>query len=163
MKRNEPNGAKIREESKVPRIYLDVCCLNRPFDDQTQPRIHLEAEAILVILNQCKSGGWEWISSEVVELEISRTPDPEQRRRVQLLASNAHHIIVVGKSEIERAQEFEAWGISAYDALHLACAERGNAEIFLTTDDKLLKKSIAHAKQLRVRVENPLAWLNRRS
>jgi hypothetical protein len=28
----------------VPRIYLDVCCLNRPFDDQTQARIHLEAE-----------------------------------------------------------------------------------------------------------------------
>jgi hypothetical protein len=24
-------------------IYLDVCCLNRPFDDQTQQRIRLEA------------------------------------------------------------------------------------------------------------------------
>lgn len=26
-------------------IYLDVCCLNRPFDDQTQERIGLEAKA----------------------------------------------------------------------------------------------------------------------
>ncbi len=28
------------------RIYFDVCCLNRPFDDQSQQRIRLEAEAI---------------------------------------------------------------------------------------------------------------------
>ncbi|MBE2197400.1 MAG: hypothetical protein IAE79_02240 [Anaerolinea sp.] len=26
------------------RVYLDVCCLNRPFDDQSQERIQLEAE-----------------------------------------------------------------------------------------------------------------------
>jgi hypothetical protein len=31
-------------------IYLNVCCLNRPFDDQTQERIRLEAEAVLRIL-----------------------------------------------------------------------------------------------------------------
>ncbi|MET0031109.1 MAG: hypothetical protein ABWU14_06405 [Limnospira maxima] len=24
------------------RIYLDACCLNRPFDNQTQPRIALK-------------------------------------------------------------------------------------------------------------------------
>ena len=28
-------------------IYLDNCCYNRPFDDQTQERIHLESEVIL--------------------------------------------------------------------------------------------------------------------
>ena len=31
------------------KIYLDNCCFNRPFDDQTQERIHLESEAILMI------------------------------------------------------------------------------------------------------------------
>ena len=31
-------------------IYLDTCCLNRPFDDQTQDRIRLEAEAVILIL-----------------------------------------------------------------------------------------------------------------
>ncbi len=34
------------------RIYLDNCCYNRPFDDQTQERIHLESEAILTILKR---------------------------------------------------------------------------------------------------------------
>ena len=54
-------------------IYLDVCCLNRPFDDQAQARIHLEAEAVLVILNQCQAGHLTWISSDVVTLEIERS------------------------------------------------------------------------------------------
>ena len=31
------------------RIYLDNCCLNRPFDDQSKMRIRLEAEAVLFI------------------------------------------------------------------------------------------------------------------
>jgi len=31
------------------RIYLDNCCFNRPFDDQTKIRIMLEAEAKLRI------------------------------------------------------------------------------------------------------------------
>ena len=31
------------------RIYLDNCCYNRPFDEQTQLRIRLETEAKLPI------------------------------------------------------------------------------------------------------------------
>lgn len=143
----------------MPTIYLDVCCLNRPFDDQTQARIHLEAETVLMILAQCETGRWEWIGSEVVDLEIRQTPDPERRRRAQLLASHAHRSIIVGQAEVERAQQFEAWGISAFDALHLACAESGGADVFLTTDDKLLEKAAAYAEQLHCRVDNPLTWL----
>ena len=34
---------------KMKRIYLDVCCLNRPFDDQEQDRIHLNSGATFSI------------------------------------------------------------------------------------------------------------------
>ncbi len=30
-------------------VYMDLCCFNRPFDDQTQDRIYLETEAKLII------------------------------------------------------------------------------------------------------------------
>jgi hypothetical protein len=40
------------------KIYLDVCCLNRPFDDQGQERIRLEAEAVLLIIARMESGQW---------------------------------------------------------------------------------------------------------
>ena len=32
------------------KIYMDVCSYNRPFDNQEQDRIYLEAEAVLSIL-----------------------------------------------------------------------------------------------------------------
>jgi len=98
------------------RIYLDACCLNRPFDDQTQPRIHLEGEAVLAIIARCETGDWEWVSSEVVDLETDCTPDAERKRRVQMLVSHSHRTVAVGQVEVERAQELEAWGIPAYDA-----------------------------------------------
>jgi hypothetical protein len=45
-------------------IYLDVCCLNRPFDEQTQERIRLEAEAVLFILTKFQVGDWRLLGSE---------------------------------------------------------------------------------------------------
>ena len=29
---------------------MDCCCLNRPFEDQTNPIIHLEAEVIKIVI-----------------------------------------------------------------------------------------------------------------
>ena len=71
-----------------------------------------------------------------------KTPDSERLRRVSALAAHAHHS-VVGPSEVARAQELEAWGIAAYDALHLACAESGGADVLLTTDDRFMRVSRA--------------------
>ncbi len=65
-----------RQQNRVPTIYLDVCCLNRPFDDQTHDRIHLKAEAVLAILSRIGTGEWDWLSSNVVDFEINQTPDP---------------------------------------------------------------------------------------
>ena len=45
-------------------IYMDVCCLNRPFDDQTQDRIYIESEAVLKILFNCQNGIWHLIGSD---------------------------------------------------------------------------------------------------
>ena len=89
-----------------------------------------------------------------------QTPDPEIRNRVKLLASFAHRSVEVGQGQLERAEYLEALGFHAYyDALHLACAESSTADIFLTTDDKLLRLAHRLSEQLRVRVDNPLTWL----
>lgn len=57
------------------KIYFDNCCLNRPFDDQTQVRIRLEAEAVLLILSRIEYGEWAWVGSDVLIDEIEQTPD----------------------------------------------------------------------------------------
>jgi len=67
-------AVKIKFLSYQPeqKIFsLDVCCLNRPFDDQTQPRIRLESEAILIILAQCEQRQWEWVGSEVLMMHCT--------------------------------------------------------------------------------------------
>jgi hypothetical protein len=43
---------------------LDACCLNRPFDDQTQDRIHLESEAVILILHHVRSANLEMIEQK---------------------------------------------------------------------------------------------------
>ncbi len=141
------------------RIYLDVCCLNRPFDDQTQDRIHLESEAVILILKHVRSGNWEWISSEAVDFEVRQTPDVERRRRVESLIRYADRTILIETSIVKRASELKEIGSGAYDALHLACAEHSNASVFLTTDDKLLRLACKGSSQLKIKVHNPLIWL----
>lgn len=140
-------------------IYLDVCCLNRPFDDQTQDRIHLEAEAVLLILKHIELREWEWMSSEVVNFEIHQIPNPERRNQVHLLTRHASHVISLNETIIQRADALKQLGFKTYDALHLACAESANASVFLTTDDNLLKRAKQEHSELHIPVENPLDWL----
>jgi len=141
------------------KIYLDTCCLNRPFDDQTQDRVRLEAEAVLIILARIGSGDWQWIASAVVREEIGETPSGARRFRLASLFADADAVVLVGQAEVARGEQLEAIGFRDYDALHLACAESGGAEVFLTTDDRLLRLARRRSRQLNVRVENPVAWL----
>lgn len=34
----------------MERLYLDMCSLKRPFDDQRQPRVRTEASAVAAII-----------------------------------------------------------------------------------------------------------------
>jgi hypothetical protein len=40
------------------KIYLDTCCLNRPFDDRSQERVRREAEAVLTVLARLATRDW---------------------------------------------------------------------------------------------------------
>ena len=141
------------------KIYLDNCCLSRPFDDQTQPRIRLETEAIVLIIEHFYAGQWQWISSEVSTFEADQNLDLRQRLQVKFLLNYVHQMISVGTTETSRGKYLESLGFKPFDALHLACAESGNADLLLTTDDQMLRKARSISSQLRIRVENPLTWL----
>ncbi len=137
---------------------MDVCCWNRPFDDQTQNRIHLEAEAVLAIVAEIERGQWQLISSEATDLEIENNPDLERLERVRRLLPRRVQV-ALDVQTAARAHELEALGFLGMDALHLAAAEAAQADVFLTTDDQLLRRAKRAPRRLRVRVENPLTWL----
>jgi hypothetical protein len=56
------------------RVYLDTSAYQRPFDDQTQPRIFLESQAVVMILQMIEAGILDLVSSSVLEYENSRNP-----------------------------------------------------------------------------------------
>ena len=143
-------------------IYLDVCCLNRPYDDQSQDRVRIEAAAVMLILQRVDRGEWQLVSSDAVMDEIDQTPDRDRRRRVQLLAAKAAVILTAGPEERDRAHELAGIGFAPYDAAHVAFAERGAADVLLTTDDRFIRRAQREAARLTVRVENPVVWLSQR-
>lgn len=138
------------------RIYMDACCLNRPFDDQTQDKIRIESDAILAILSYGLSGEWQLISSEVLDVKIDSMPDIWKKSKVNELCKLASEKILLNDVIINRAVEFEANGIKAFDSLHLASAEYAKVEVFLTTDRKLLNAAIR--LNLGITIANPLNW-----
>ena len=139
-------------------IYLDTCCLGRPFDAQSQGRIYHETEAIQAIVRNFLTGQLRWVSSSAVETEVSRNPNVTQRNQIQSRLSSAHQTVQVGVAEIARAVHLEKFGFPLFDALHIACAESGGADVLLTTDDVFLNRAKRLRQHLYVAVENPHTW-----
>ncbi len=140
-------------------IYLDVCCLNRPFDDWRQDRIRLEEQAILDIFKQFYSGEWKLVSSEAIEAELKRMVNLEKLDRIRELLQVAENKIILTEEIDKRSQEIEKLGFGLYDSFHIACAETAKIDVLLTTDDRLLKKAIKYSHLLKIKLDNPVTWL----
>ena len=141
------------------KIYLDNCCYNRPFDDQTQERIHLESEAILTILKRGEIGVYQIIGSDILRLEIERMSDGVKKQRVKELYQVASMSISYSEEIKDRAAEIVSTSkIRNFDSLHIASAEVAGVDVLITTDDKLEK--MAAKLNLKIKVVNPLkfAW-----
>ena len=143
-------------ELSVLRIYLDNCCLNRPYDDLSDNIVRMECEAVLTIVGICDTGRWLFYSSDVLLDEILGMRNIDRLEKVLMLYYSAAHIALTDEIVL-RAKELEKLNIKSHDALHLASAEAGNADIFLTTDNRLMKA--AQRANIGVAVKNPLVWL----
>jgi len=102
------------------RVYLDVCCLNRPFDDQSQDKVRLEAEAIISILKRCEYSGWKLTGSDIIRLEIAKTKDHVKRQKILLLYEGITEEIKYNAVIKDRAAQLRELGASLFDSLHLA-------------------------------------------
>ncbi len=122
------------------KIYLDTSVYNRPFDDQLQPRIWFETMAFFMILQLIEKQETDLITSSVLAFENSNNPFAERRRWVTNCLKLSEKDLSLNDVIRERASNLERQGIKPIDALHLACAETGEAEYFLTCDDKIVKR-----------------------
>jgi PIN domain len=122
-------------------VYLDLCSIQRPLDDQTQLRIHLEAEAVLGFIAACEAGEEELISSDALEYEAGRNPNPVRHAYALGVLSKAARIVRLSPPVEAKAHELTQAGLKPLDALHLAFATEAGAAFFCTCDDRLLRRA----------------------
>lgn len=124
------------------RVYLDMCCYNRPYDDQSQIKVSLETQAKLHIQDLIQSKQLELVTSYMLRYECGQNPY-EMRRKAIMQFVDAHAVAYVGaerKDKIEEmAAEIMATGIKYKDACHVASAIYAQCEYFISTDARLLK------------------------
>lgn len=125
------------------KIYLDICALGRPYDDQRYPRIEMETLAVLMISTLVKAGKYSLFYAPVHESELSRNTDTTERVEImKFLYSYGQNVkLQINDYEIleDRATELSSLGIGFADSFHVANAEFVGAS-FITCDDILIKK-----------------------
>jgi predicted nucleic acid-binding protein len=138
------------------RLYLDNCCLNRPYDDLANLNIQLEAEAKLFIQNEIVKRNFELVWSFMMDYEISFNPSYD--RKIAFL--NWKYVAVVDIDPIEsiliKGKELEQKNLKKKDSLHIASAIEARCEYFLTTDGKILNKNVSEIKLI-----NPLDFIRK--
>ena len=136
------------------RLYLDNCCFNRPFDDQTQIKINLETQAKLAVQDMILNKQHTLIWSYMLEYENMQNPFDIRRESIIKWKDLAEINVIENESIIALAEDLTRLGLKTKDAIHVACAAEADCDYFLTTDVGILKKDIDVIK-----IINPLDFI----
>lgn len=139
------------------KIYLDNCSFNRPFDDQSQIRIRIEAEAKLYLQTLIKSGKLKLTWSYILEYENQLNPYEIRQIVIQRWKQEATTQIHENNRIIKKAKQLVKYKLNTKDALHIACAIEADCEYFITTDDKILNKNNSING---IQIVNPIGMLD---
>jgi len=124
------------------RIYLDNCCYNRPYDDQSQMRINLETQAKLYIQELVRRGKVELATSFVLEFENAKNRYEMKRKMIKSFMDE-YATVYVGRDAFDtlqqNAEKIMQTGVKEKDAFHVAAAIYADCDCFISTDDRLLK------------------------
>lgn len=141
------------------KLYLDTCCYNRPFDDPLQERVRIEIFAIERIMAQVRRGETLLVAGEVLQIEVARNPDLMRREAITRMLGFARVWAPLSHEVSARARQLATRDIGGFDALHLASALSGGAEVFLTVDDRLVRRAQRAIPRSELRIDLPAAWL----
>ena len=138
------------------RVYLDNCCFNRPFDDQTYFIIKLETEAKLLIQKEINDGNIDLVWSFILHYENNDNPYYDRKEQIKLWEKISKETVLFNQNILEKSKEIMTLDIKEKDALHLACALSANSDCFITTDKKILNKNLEG-----IDILNPIDFVRR--
>ncbi len=142
--------------NSISKVYLDVCALCRPFDDQSIIRNRIETDAISIIFESVREKKYQMIISSVHLMEVDAIEEIWLRYEIKTLLNT----LGVKKSSRDenmhiRAEVLFTHGLGVADSAHIAIAEE-TADLFITCDDKLIKK--CHTIKIKIPVMNPIEF-----
>jgi predicted nucleic acid-binding protein len=146
----------LPNDSERKAVYLDVCALLRPYDDQSQMRVSMETDAVNMILVAAKERKVILRTSPVHAVELQESVGDEENIATLELLGDIATPIIPSKATRARAEFWADQGIGLGDAAHLAFAESAGAD-FITCDDRLIKRVLKSGKAA-VWVGNPVGY-----
>ena len=136
------------------KVYLDNCCFNRPYDDQTQLKISLETKAKLFIQDLVVNNEIDLVWSYMVEFENNDNPYHYKQTAIAEWRGLSAEVIKENEEIITNAEAIMQTGVKNKDAIHIACAIYANCDYIITTDDRALKH-----KTDKIVIANPLDFI----
>jgi predicted nucleic acid-binding protein len=140
----------------LQRLYLDICTLCRPFDDQSLMRVRLETYAYYLILQALLDNRYTMIVSPVHFEEVDAISDPEERREILAVLETLGKMAIANVTITRaRAEDLRSRKFGVADAAHLAFAEAA-ADFLISCDDRLVKK--CKRERISIKVLNPVEF-----
>ena len=145
----------MRENEKI-RLYMDNCCFNRPYDDQSNLMNRMETEAKLFIQNLVIQQKIDLAWSFVLDFANNDNPFEERRLRIGEWQKLAAIDCDLNGDILGQSERLMQMGLRQKDAAHIACAKYLKADFFVTTDKRILNKSI-----IDITLINPIDFVRR--
>ena len=139
------------------RIYLDMCCYNRPYDPQDQLKIAMETQSKIRIQQLIENGKYELIGSYTLDYECENVPVPMRRKSIKdfIRRNIPAYVGVERDTEISAiARRIMETNVKQQDAYHVASAIYAGCSYFITTDIRLLKYQTDE-----IRMVNPIEFI----
>ncbi len=136
-----------------------TCAWCRPFDRPT-PRVEREARSVREILRAADLGRLTIVGSPAIEVELGWLANAEKREAVRKLVRRS-------APESDPDLQARAWSVrrrllefrlTPMDALHIGWASSAGRDVFITTDDGVLKMGPDVERRLGLRVSGPVEF-----
>ena len=138
------------------KLYLDNSFLNRLFDDPLITPNKLEGEVLLWVIDLVQQKKATLVHSALVEHENSTNPFPDRRSFVTGVMRLATLYQDIDEAiEARAATLVEEMHVPPVDALHIAAAEAGQVDYFITCDYAVIKRY-----QGNLAVVSPLSFIH---
>ena len=146
----------MAEEMAITKIYMDTCCYNRPFDDQSHEIVRLETEAKLIIQDRVKRGQYLLVWSFMLHSENMENLSLDKILSIAAWEDIAQEYCYATNDLLDAAKKYMTKGLKHKDSIHLACAVKHGCNYLITTDRKFTNKNDSFQE---IEILNPMAFL----